>query len=135
MTDRQKDMIRQMRAEGYGYIRIAQELGISENTVKSFCQRKGLSAGKIKAAVPSADGSRGICPCCGAKVVQNPGRKAKKFCSDKCRNKWWNSHPEQVGRNPETPGSTSRRHACSSYTSSVHSPHPARCTPCTWGSV
>ena len=36
MTDRQKDMIRQMRAEGYGYIRIAQELGISENKVKSF---------------------------------------------------------------------------------------------------
>ena len=50
MTDRQKDRIRQMRAAGYGYMKIAQELGISENTVKSFCQRKGLSAGKIKAA-------------------------------------------------------------------------------------
>ena len=86
MTDRQKDRIRQMRAAGYGYMKIAQELGISENTVKSFCQRKGLSADK------------GICPCCGAEVKQNPGRKAKKFCSDKCRNKWWNSHPDQIER-------------------------------------
>ena len=60
--------IRQMRAAGYGYMKIAQELGISENTVKSFCRRKGLSAGKIKAAVPSADGDKGICPCCGADV-------------------------------------------------------------------
>lgn len=98
MTDRQKDRIRQMRAAGYGYMKIAQELGISENTVKSFCRRKGLSAGKIKAAVPSADGDKGICPCCGAEVKQNPGRKAKKFCSDKCRNKWWNSHPDQIER-------------------------------------
>lgn len=95
MTDRQKDRIRQMRADGFGYMKIAQELGISENTVKSFCQRKGLGAEKIKVAVPSADG---ICPCCGAEVEQNPGRKAKKFCSDKCRNKWWNSHPDKVER-------------------------------------
>ena len=98
MTDRQKDRIRQMRADGCGYRKIAQKLGISENTVKSFCQRKGLGAEKIKMAVPSADGDKGICPCCGAEVKQNPGRKAKRFCSDKCRNKWWNSHLDPVER-------------------------------------
>ena len=36
MTDRQKDRIRQMRADGCGYRKIAQKLGISGNTVKSF---------------------------------------------------------------------------------------------------
>lgn len=40
----------------------------------------------------------GNCPCCGVKVAQNPGRKAKRFCSDKCRNKWWNSRLDQVER-------------------------------------
>ena len=42
MTDSQKDRIREMKADGFGYIKIAQALGLSENTVKSFCRRKGL---------------------------------------------------------------------------------------------
>ncbi len=98
MTDRQKDRIRQMRADGYGYMKIAQELGISENTVKSFCRRKGLNGAAAADTAPSADRDKGVCPCCGAEVRQNPGRKEKKFCSDKCRNKWWNSHLDQVER-------------------------------------
>ena len=44
MTDTQKDRIRQMKADGFGYIKIARELGLSENTVKSFCRREGLNA-------------------------------------------------------------------------------------------
>ncbi|MCD8074180.1 MAG: hypothetical protein LUF27_03930 [Lachnospiraceae bacterium] len=38
------------------------------------------------------------CLCCGVPVRQNPGRKEKKFCSDKCRNKWWNAHLDRVDR-------------------------------------
>lgn len=26
------------------------------------------------------------------------GRKEKRFCSDKCRNKWWNTHLDKVNR-------------------------------------
>ena len=59
MTDRQKERIRQMRADGYGYMKIAQELGISENTVKSFCRRKGLNgAAAADTAAPSVMGIR-----------------------------------------------------------------------------
>lgn len=36
--------------------------------------------------------------CCGKPVRQNPGRKQKRFCSDICRNKWWNSHLDLVKR-------------------------------------
>ncbi len=96
MTDSQKDRIREMKADGFGYIKIAQALGLSENTVKSFCRRKGLNRIEDGAAALSPDGDKCICPYCGAEVEQNPGRKAKKFCSDKCRNKWWNSHLDQV---------------------------------------
>ncbi|MCD7944291.1 MAG: hypothetical protein LUH43_05310 [Clostridia bacterium] len=38
------------------------------------------------------------CKCCGMPVEQTPGRKAKLFCSDECRLKWWNSHPDMVNR-------------------------------------
>lgn len=94
MTDAQKDRIRQMKADGFGYIRIARELGILENTVKSFCRREGLNAAEAE-TLPAP---KGACLCCGAQVRQNPGRKMKKFCSDKCRNKWWNSHQDKVRR-------------------------------------
>ncbi|WP_298030988.1 RNA polymerase subunit sigma-70 [uncultured Dysosmobacter sp.] len=98
MTDTQKDRIRQMKADGVGYIKIARELGLSENTVKSFCRREGLNGKALDGMSPAPGTDIGICPCCGTKVVQNPGRKMKKFCSDKCRNKWWNSHQDRVKR-------------------------------------
>jgi endogenous inhibitor of DNA gyrase (YacG/DUF329 family) len=98
MTDAQKDRIRQMKAGGFGYIKIARELGLPENTVKSFCRREGLNRKAPDKGAPVTEAGIGTCPCCGAEVVQNPGRKAKKFCSDKCRNKWWNSRLDQVER-------------------------------------
>ncbi len=98
MTDIQKDRIREMRADGYGYVKIARELGLSENTVKSFCRRKGLNGAVADLKALPGDAGNGVCLCCGAEVQQVPGRKAKKFCSDKCRNKWWNSHLDLVDR-------------------------------------
>ena len=32
------------------------------------------------------------CQECGEVVIQPPKRKLKKFFSDKCRMKWWNTH-------------------------------------------
>lgn len=43
MTDAQKENIRYLRGEGLGYRAIAARLGISENTVKSFCRRNDLT--------------------------------------------------------------------------------------------
>jgi hypothetical protein len=37
MTDRDKTKIRNMRKDGRGYAEIADSLGLSKNTVKSFC--------------------------------------------------------------------------------------------------
>ena len=38
------------------------------------------------------------CRYCGAPITQTPGRKEKKFCSDRCRNRWWNEHLDLVDR-------------------------------------
>lgn len=98
MTEKQKIQIADMRGEGYGYIKIARMLGLSENTVKSFYRRKKLTRrtdAVSHMAVPVMDGQR-FCLYCGVEVAQTPGRKEKKFCSDRCRNKWWNSHLDRV---------------------------------------
>lgn len=91
MTDEDRMQIVELRKEGKGYKRIAQLLGLSENTVKSFCRRRNL----LK---ENPEDKKDVCPCCGKVLVQLPGRKTKKFCSDKCRMKWWNSHLDQVER-------------------------------------
>ena len=39
LTDGQKILIDKLRREGYGYLKIAKKIGVSENTVKSYCRR------------------------------------------------------------------------------------------------
>lgn len=100
MTIDEKNRIIQMRKDGLGYGKIAQELGISRNTIKSFCQRNELTGGASTMPEITITDVLAEKPClnCGQPVRQNPGRKEKKFCCDACRNKWWNSHLSQVKR-------------------------------------
>lgn len=94
MDDRQRQQIRELRDEGYGYGRIAQTLGISENTIKTYCRRHGLAG--VAEGNLSLDGKKHFCLNCGNVILQYIGRKEKRFCSDRCRMKWWNNHLEQV---------------------------------------
>lgn len=89
MTDDEKRQITVLRRDGLGYGKIAQQTGVSMNTVKSFCRRNNLTF--------STDG-KSVCECCGKSIVQVAGRKQKRFCSDQCRNKWWNGHLNLVKR-------------------------------------
>ncbi len=97
MTDLQREKIAYMREQDYGYAAIAVMLGISKNTVKSYCQRNHL-AGKKQKTISSASLEGDCCKQCGRPLQQVSGRKPVKFCSEECRVKWWNSHPEQVNR-------------------------------------
>lgn len=89
MTNDEKAQIAILRDQGWGATKIARELGLSENTVKSYCRRH---------AKPAAKSESHRCLCCGKPIQQNPHRKEKKFCSDACRMKWWNSHRDQINR-------------------------------------
>jgi ribosomal protein L34E len=42
--------------------------------------------------------SYALCNQCGAPLKQIAGKKQKRFCSNKCRMAWWNSHPEKINR-------------------------------------
>lgn len=94
MTEIQKKQIDIMRCAGKGYKTIAKLLGISENTVKSYFRRNKLQPGEVAVINENAH----YCPSCGVEVEQTAKRKLKRFCSDACRIKWWNSHLDQVNR-------------------------------------
>ncbi len=95
MTTQEKLKIAELRAFGLGYKKIAAETGISENTVKSYLKRMTAADDQKEPDQPAAVFS---CLYCGAEIQQHPGRKMKKFCSDVCRYRWWNAHPEQINR-------------------------------------
>ena len=96
MTNGEKVQIVQRRKRGLGYAEIARSLGMSVNTVKSYCQRSGVKPLEKKTA-QSGD----VCRQCGSVLKHTPGRKRKQFCSDACRLRWWHGHREQ-GRNART---------------------------------
>lgn len=100
MTKDEKSRVVELRRKGMGYIKIAQAIGVSENTVKTFCRRNGLTGTTVDVQdVPEDLGiAQKPCLCCGKMVAQYPGRKEKKYCSDDCRTKWWNSHIGEVKR-------------------------------------
>ena len=89
MTKEQKEKVQKLHRDGYGYVKIAQELLLSVNTVKSFIQRN-----KIDSVATEK-----VCLQCGNVVRQLSVSKEKKFCSDACRIKWWNKHTQEMKAN------------------------------------
>ena len=86
MTQDDKVKIQQLRQHGYGYVKIAQELHLPKNTVKSFCYRNPVESVE----------AHNICKQCGKPIEQNPKRREKKFCSISCRIKWWTCHHDEI---------------------------------------
>lgn len=91
MTDEQKEKIIRFRRMGRGYADIGKELGISKDTVKSFCRRNSLTSADLP-TVDTAD----RCRECGVEIKQRPKKKKQIFCCKACREKWWTQHPEQI---------------------------------------
>lgn len=92
MTDEQKEKITALRREGSGYTAIANSLGISKDTVKSFCRRNGLT-GTMARKITSDK-----CRECGKRLPRPSGTKPRIFCSEECRVKWWHEHPDKINQ-------------------------------------
>ena len=93
MTTIEKENISKFRHAGFGYTAIANELNISINTIKSFCKTNNLGGVKAKKKNPIKEIS--FCLNCGQELVITPGKKKKKFCSDKCRYQWWTKNRDK----------------------------------------
>lgn len=70
--------------DGKGYRKIAAELNLSVNSVKSWCRRH-----------PCEETKADHCLMCGKEIFSIPHKRHRKFCSDTCRSKWWSAHPEK----------------------------------------
>lgn len=94
MTGQQLEQIAALRLENYPYSFIGRELGLSPNTVKSVCRRKGFGATgsrKTKAEKLNAP----ICRYC-HKIIN--GRKGQNFCSEFCRIEWWKARRKVIAK-------------------------------------
>lgn len=98
MQEQQKQLIKTMRIGGAPYSRIAGQVGLSINTVKSFCRRSHIQCRPFRqnhTPVP-AETMQGMprCKNCGI-VLPLPRGRQKRFCSDRCRYIWWNENRRQ----------------------------------------
>ena len=94
ITKQQLEQIAALRKENYPYSFIGRELGLSPNTVKSICQRKGFAASgarKTKAEKQNAP----LCRYC-HKPLPATKRRGALFCSDYCRTKWYRENRKIV---------------------------------------
>lgn len=96
MTDLQRNMIKMLREQGYGYSTVANAVGLKKDTVVAYCRKMKLTGKKADNDRVAVD--TGFCLECAQILIHTPGKKHMKFCSNKCRTSWWNSHPEKVNR-------------------------------------
>ena len=101
MTADQKKAITTLREKGATVGTIAKMLNINVNTIKSYLRRHPVKA-LLPEPVVEIRPSVLMCKHCGRDIVQIPGRKEKIFCSNGCRNRWWNAHMDQVQRKAYT---------------------------------
>ena len=90
MTEKQKNTILEMRAEGITCKEIADHLGMTLGSVKMFVSRHN------RADNNRTDDRR--CEQCGKVLVKGVaasrgGILTQRFCSTKCKNAWWKAHP------------------------------------------
>ena len=117
MTKEQKTLILHYREQHMTYRQIGEKLGLSPDTVKTFCRRKRAQSERTEESVQAQ------CRNCGAPVHPLPGRRERLFCSPACRTAYWRKH-NLLGKDPQhcagcgallTGGSASRKycsHAC-----------------------
>ena len=100
MTADEKAAIMNLKKAGYSLSGIAQETGMSRNTIKTFIRRAGLTETTADENPERTQSLLPEQPCrnCGKPVIQYPGRKEKKFCSDRCRMRFWNKNAAGAGR-------------------------------------
>lgn len=90
MTKEEKNKILRLRANGNSYGQIAEELGVSKNTIASFIKRNEVNQ--------SNELKESNCQNCGLSIRSLPKKKQRKFCSDACRMQWWNNNLDDVNK-------------------------------------
>lgn len=99
MNANQKAKIISMRKRQVPYAAIAEAVGLSVGTVKSFCHRNHIMSEEKTDVIN--------CKNCGAIIMEESNTKPRLFCGDHCRQNWWNKHRTERQSNKILP------HTCS----------------------
>ena len=91
MTNQERSQIRAYQLEGLSPKQISELTGISHNTIRVHCYRHPVSKLEI------AD-HKGVCRHCGKPLTQTPHKKARRYCSDKCRMAWWKDNDAKMNK-------------------------------------
>lgn len=91
MTNKEKEMVSSLREKGLSYSEIARRLELSQNTIKSFCQRNQIK--------PQEESCKAICKFCGNEIVVNLAKRRRIFCNDSCRMAWWKKARQENHKN------------------------------------
>ncbi len=94
MTEIEKQEIKELRLKGNGYRAIASMLGLSRNSVRSYCKRNNLDGDSrvVQLNIDEMKSQSLICLYCSKDLKQNNLGRQRKFCSDECRRKWWSEN-------------------------------------------
>jgi len=104
MTDTEKQTIVDLREQGLPFSEIADTLGLSGNTVKSY-HRREMKKRELALELEKSTEFH-FCLHCGKKLRQTPKQKRRRYCNAQCRNDYWNRNRDAI--NHKTP----RRIAC-----------------------
>ena len=108
MTEKEKTHITTLRERGYTYKQISDETGIGLSTVKMHFNRmlahqhpacveitSNTPVAPIETTNAASTEHDPVCLQCGEPLGKDiSGRR--RFCSDRCRIRWWMEHPEQL---------------------------------------
>jgi endogenous inhibitor of DNA gyrase (YacG/DUF329 family) len=97
MTNEQRKKIKMLRYQGLGYKKIADEVGLSRDSVRGYCLRSGLGGCGIELVADYHDVMQDeflhiLCLNCGLEIKQNEIGRKKKYCSISCKNEWEKIH-------------------------------------------
>lgn len=97
MTDEQKEKIKMMRQQGIGYKQIANEIGLSRDSVRGYCRKHGLDGFGEEIArqhkmLMQEEFIYILCLQCGKEIKQNTTGRKRKYCSMECKRLWDKTH-------------------------------------------
>ena len=88
MNNKDKAHIKTLRQAGYSYRQIADTLNLKLSTVKNHCLRHDIHPASDVSCEKVSRPAYKLCPCCNELFVVDT-KHDKRFCSDKCRYKYW----------------------------------------------
>lgn len=100
MNKRMENWIYQLRIRGLGYKSIAMALDITPEKVRYYCKTHGLDGNgediRELRLYEMYKENPTECKNCGGVLIRNRYSGKKYFCSNKCRQQWWQNHRDEI---------------------------------------